>query len=314
MLTSHFGDRYGRDPVKRIWLTNNLWWLKQILQIVMLNMCGQIAVYVLVLGHYIENLPCPLDTKDLMENRGIFVFEKDGKEFGGECGGIGGYFHFLALFPPIAIMGVLLPLTMAVYVEFEAYAVPREDILDNVLTDVDELESHKQYVRDKLTRRREEATSPSSPKADSFFNKLYFYESNFPLQNTPCHRYLAAMLDIARGTAETYIDERECFFVGMLHAAKVPCSRERLEHLVPWVREEMADDRPTGVASQLMFAPPSNTSPPVRPLRADLHHPFPPPVPQSVVCSRFSIWTLPPQSTRTAQACRPSRSPRALRR
>ena len=27
----------------------------------MLNMCGQIAVYVLTVSHYIDNLPCPLD-------------------------------------------------------------------------------------------------------------------------------------------------------------------------------------------------------------------------------------------------------------
>ena len=132
-ILTAFGDKYGREPVKRIWLTTNLWWLKQLLQVVMLNMCGQIAVYVLTVSHYIDNLPCPLDK----------LRESDFSVR--TCGTIGAYFHFLALFPPLAIMGCLLPMTMAVYAEFEAYAVPRADILDNVLADADMLASHRQY-------------------------------------------------------------------------------------------------------------------------------------------------------------------------
>lgn len=50
-------DRLARTPAATIWAARNLWWMKQLLQVVMLNMCGQIAVYVLTLYHWVRGRP-----------------------------------------------------------------------------------------------------------------------------------------------------------------------------------------------------------------------------------------------------------------
>ena len=212
-VAGDMGGLSGAQGLASIWLVPNLWWCKQLLQIVMLNMCGQIAVYVLTMSHHIDEQ------------------QMDGS------------FHFLSLFPPFVILFGLLPWTCQIYAHFEAYAVPRADVLDNVLSDEDELAAHKQYVKEKLEARRREsaeaarenggaASSSSASSPDLLFAQLYNFEAFFELRYTPFARYSTAVLDIMRGIAENYTAESECFFVGMLQTARVPASRERLEHLV----------------------------------------------------------------------------------
>ena len=140
---------------------------------------------------------------------------------------------------------MLLPWTCRIYAQFEAYAVPRADILDNVLSEADELCAHQQYVKERLMIRRQQSIAEGSANSQLYFSALYEFEAFFDQRNTVSSRYCDAAVDIARGEAKTYTGESECFFVGMLEVAKVPCSRDRLELLVPWIKEEVGLNKPT---------------------------------------------------------------------
>ena len=76
--------------------------MKQLLQIIMLYSCGQVALYILSL------------------------------RYGIDASGIGLGWHAFALFPPATILFALLPHLCYSIGMFEAYAVPNMPILDNV--------------------------------------------------------------------------------------------------------------------------------------------------------------------------------------
>jgi len=205
----------ARTPMTMIWAARNLWWMKQLLQVIMLNMCGQLAVYMLTLFHWIDAI------------------------------GLGGAWHLFALFPPFFTLFILLPWTMQIYALFEAYAVPRAEILDNVISDEDELGIHIDYVRKQLGGRRRAAQQEGPSGEQHFFEKLEQYQAVFEQTSTPTSRFLDATLDLARGEPKSYLAPEACFFLGMLTACGVPISKERMEHIVPLLATEMKNERPT---------------------------------------------------------------------
>ena len=90
------------EPKESIWMARHLDLVKELLQIIMLFTCGQIALYVLSL------------------------------RYGIEVTHIGAGWHLFALFPPITVLFWLLPHLCWSIGMFEAYAVPNMPILDNV--------------------------------------------------------------------------------------------------------------------------------------------------------------------------------------
>ena len=90
------------DPKDHIWAARHRDLMKEFLQIIMMFACGQVALYILSL------------------------------RYGIEASGIGAGWHVFALFPPAAILFVLLPHLCYSIGMFEAYAVPNMPILDNV--------------------------------------------------------------------------------------------------------------------------------------------------------------------------------------
>jgi len=222
-------SKLGRTPMQQIWAARNLWWMKQLLQVVMLNMCGQVAVYILTLFHWIDAL------------------------------GLTGAWHLFALFPPFFTLFGLLPWTMHIYAQFEAYAVPRAEILDNVISDEDELGIHIDYVKKQLGGRRRASQSEGMAGELAFFQRLWDFEITFSLTSTATSRMLDAMLDLARGEPKSYLAPEACFFIGMLGECGVPISKERMEHLVGWLHLELKGAHPTvaGVFGALgLEAPP----------------------------------------------------------
>jgi len=181
----------------------------------MLNMCGQIAVYVLTLYHWIDAL------------------------------GLADSWHLFALFPPFFTLFGLLPWTMHIYALFEAYAVPRAEILDNVISDEDKLGIHIDYIKKQLESRRRASRGSGMAGEQSYFQALWEFEATFDMTSTPASRMLGAMLDLARGEPRSYLDPKACFLLGMLDAMNVPISKERMEHLVAYLAEELRGEKPS---------------------------------------------------------------------
>ena len=208
-------NKLGASPATSIWAARNLWWMKQMLQVVMLNMCGQFAVYILTFFHWIDEV------------------------------GLGAGSHILALFPPIAVLFFLLPWTIHLYAQFEAYAVPRAELLDLVISDEDELQTHLQYVSKQISRRRTAARKDGEATERAFFEELWAFQDNFFATSTHGARLAASVVDLMRGEATTYVAADAVFFHRMLGVLRVPCSRERLEHLVPFLQAELNGEPPS---------------------------------------------------------------------
>jgi len=205
----------GRTPLTSIWAARNLWWMKQLLQIVMLNMCGQIACYILTIYHWIDAIGLP------------------------------GSWHFLALFPPFFTLFALLPWTMHIYAQFEAYAVPRAEILDHVISDEDTLGAHLAFISKQVGGRRQAAAMEGGAGEAAWFESLYSFESTFYQTSTPTSRMLDAALDLARGEPKSYLEPHMCFFIGFCEACKVPSSKERMEHVRQWLGDELKGEKLT---------------------------------------------------------------------
>jgi len=200
-------------PRQHIWAARHIELLKQLLQIIMLYSCGQVALYALSLAYGIE------DT------------------------GVGGAWHLFALFPPCFTLFVFLPHLCQKLALFEAYSVPNAPILDNVISDIDQRTMDLRYLKDQLAMRVDQSHDPDHHRfGKNLAARLEAFEAQFEWKYTPLRRWWAAFSDLARGQALCFVDKSACFLVGVLAEANIPASRERLERLVPWYKEEVAVD------------------------------------------------------------------------
>jgi hypothetical protein len=201
------------DPRSTIWAARHLDTVKQLLQIIMLLSCGQVALYSLSLAY------------------GIFASN------------VGDGMHFLALLPPSVTLFALLPHLCYTIALFEAYAVPNEPVLDAVISDLDSRNQDKVYLRSQLIHRLERAETGTCPYFSAISSHLDNFERHFDATHTLPARCRRAFVDLARGQALCFIDREACFLVGVLSILTVPMSRERLERLVPWFKSEVCPRR-----------------------------------------------------------------------
>jgi len=198
-------------PKANIWAARHLDLLKELLQIIMLYSCGQVALYTLSLF------------------------------FGINASAIGAAWHVFALLPPIITLFVLLPHLCHSLALFEAYAVPNAPILDNVISDLDQRAMDLAYLKAQLAKRVDDSLDSANHRFGRHLaERLEQFELQFDWKYTPVLRWWRAFRDLARGQALCFVDRRACFLVGVLEESNVPASRERLERLVPWYKREVA--------------------------------------------------------------------------
>lgn len=192
-------------------LRRNLDFIKQMLQIIMLYSCGQVALYCLSLAYGIN------------------------------ASGAGWGWHIFALAPPMITLFILLPILCQSISLFEAFAVPNAPILDNVLSDAESRQADQDYLMSQLDHRVQKSLE-SNPhqKLANMGERLAVFEETFEREHTALVRWWRAFYDLARGQALCFIDKEACFLVGVLEICNVPVSRERLERLVPWYKSELA--------------------------------------------------------------------------